>query len=96
MDTAETERLCEREAESGVEQETEEEEALLEPEAEPELEPVPEVSRDDRDVHSQNWTEREQSEAEELLKTNARNVMDTLRYVLSFVAKMLKYVCCYR
>lgn len=59
MDTAETERLCEREAESGVEQETEEEEALLEPEAEPELEPVPEVSRDDSEVHSQNWTERE-------------------------------------
>lgn len=37
-----------------MEQETEEEEALLEPEAEPELEPVPEVSRDDSDVHSQN------------------------------------------
>lgn len=37
-----------------MEQETEEEEALLEPEAEPELEPVPEVSREDRDVHSQN------------------------------------------
>lgn len=37
-----------------MEQETEEEEALLEPEAEPELEPVPDVSRDDRDVHSQN------------------------------------------
>lgn len=37
-----------------MEEETEEEEALLEPEAEPELEPVPEVSRDDRDVHSQN------------------------------------------
>ncbi len=46
--------MCEREADSGVEQETEEEEALLEPEAEPELEPVPEVSRDDRAVHSQN------------------------------------------
>lgn len=60
MDTAETERLCEREAESGVEQETEEEEALLEPEAEPELEPVPEVSSDDSDVHSQNWREPEQ------------------------------------
>lgn len=59
MDTAETERLCEREADSGVEQETEEEDALLEPEAEPELEPVPEVSREDSDVHSQNWTERE-------------------------------------
>lgn len=59
MDTAETERLCEREAESGVEQETEEEEALLEPEADPELDPVPEVSRDDSDVHSQNWTEPE-------------------------------------
>lgn len=54
MDTADTERLCEREADSGVEQDTEDEEALLEPDAEPELEPVPDVSRDDRDVHSQN------------------------------------------
>lgn len=65
MDTAETERLCEREADSGVEQETEEEEALLEPEAEPELEPVPEVSREDSDVHSQNWTERERRGGED-------------------------------
>lgn len=46
--------MCERDADSGVEEETEEEEALLEPEAEPELEPIPDVSRDDRDVHSQN------------------------------------------
>lgn len=59
MDTAETERLCEREADRGVEQETEEDDALLEPEAEPELEPVPEVSREDSEVHSQNWREPE-------------------------------------
>lgn len=37
-----------------MEEDTEDEEALLEPEAEPELEPVPEVSNEDRDVHSQN------------------------------------------
>lgn len=56
-----------------MEQETEDEEALLEPEAEPELEPVPEVSRDDRDVHSQNWRGRQESrgggEAEVYIRT---------------------------
>lgn len=58
--------MCEREADRGVEQETEEEEALLEPEAEPELEPVPEVSRDDSDVHSQNWAGGGAEEAAEV------------------------------
>ena len=53
MDTADTDRLWERDADRGVDEETEEEEALLEPEPDPE--PMPEVSRDDRDVHSQNW-----------------------------------------
>ncbi|TNN52415.1 hypothetical protein EYF80_037375 [Liparis tanakae] len=43
VDTADTERLCEREADSGVEEETEEEDALLEPEAEPD------VSREERE-----------------------------------------------
>lgn len=37
-----------------MEDDTEEEEALLEPDPEPELEPKPEVSREDREVHSQN------------------------------------------
>lgn len=44
----ETERLWVREAVTGVE-ETEEEEALLEPE------PIPDVSREESEVHSQNW-----------------------------------------
>ena len=55
MDTAEAERLWEREAARGVEQEAEEEEVLLEPEAEPD------VSRDDSDVHSQNYTQETQA-----------------------------------
>ena len=51
MDTADTERLWERAEGTGVEEETEVDEALLEPEPEP----IPEVSRDDREVDSQNY-----------------------------------------
>lgn len=54
VDAAETERLWEREADSGVEDDTEEDEVLLDPDPEPELEEIPEVSREDREVHSQN------------------------------------------
>ena len=51
MDTADTERLWERADGRGVDEETEVDEALLEPE------PIPEVSRDDREVDSQNYGE---------------------------------------
>lgn len=54
----ETERLCVREAVTGVE-ETEEEEALLEPE------PMPDVSREEREVDSQNWRAGRRGDAED-------------------------------
>ena len=57
MDTADTERLWERAEGTGVEEETEVDEALLEPEPEP----IPEVSRDDREVDSQNYGETERA-----------------------------------
>lgn len=54
----ETERLWVREAVTGVE-ETEEDEALLEPE------PMPDVSREERDVDSQNWRAGRRGDAED-------------------------------
>lgn len=59
MDTADAERLCERDAadsesDSAAADDTDDDDAVLEPDAEPELEPVPDASRDDSDVHSQN------------------------------------------
>lgn len=54
----ETERLCVREAVTGVE-ETEEDEALLEPE------PMPDVSREEREVDSQNWRAGRRGDAED-------------------------------
>jgi len=54
----ETERLWVREAVTGVE-ETEEDEALLEPE------PMPDVSREEREVDSQNWRAGRRGDAED-------------------------------